>query len=215
MPSARRILFQAREKRVRPGWDDKVLADWNGLAIAALARCSVVFDQPAWLDRAREAFDFILTHMPAGHGGVEHAWRLGRVTAPGLIEDQAAMARAALALYRGDEVRRTLILSAAERLANAAQAAFARRAWRILHHRRGRHGRAAGPPTLRRRQCHAVGQRHDGGGAGPAVPSDRRSGLAGARGRGADGVRRRRPINWPACRRCWRRRICWRKAPAS
>jgi uncharacterized protein YyaL (SSP411 family) len=95
----RDILFRARNKRVRPGWDDKVLADWNGLAIAALARASAVFDQPAWLERARQAFDFVQTHMTAAHTGVEHAWRLGRVTAPGLIEDQAAMARAALALH--------------------------------------------------------------------------------------------------------------------
>jgi uncharacterized protein len=120
---ARAILFQAREKRVRPGWDDKVLADWNGLAIAALARAASVFDQPAWLDRAREAFDFILTHMTAPHGGVDHAWRLGRVTAPGLIEDQAAMARAALALH--EATGEATYLTAAERLANAAQAAFA------------------------------------------------------------------------------------------
>jgi uncharacterized protein YyaL (SSP411 family) len=120
---AREVLFKAREKRVRPGWDDKVLADWNGLAIAALARCSVVFDRPAWLDRAREAFDFILTHMAAGRGGVEHAWRLGRVTAPGLIEDQAAMARAGLALY--EATGEDGYLAAAERLADAAQAAFA------------------------------------------------------------------------------------------
>jgi len=119
---ARMLLFQVREKRVRPGWDDKVLADWNGLAIAALARAAVVFDQPDWLDRARQAFDFILTHMAASHGGVEHAWRLGRVTAPGLIEDQAAMARAALALHEatGD----TAQLAVAIRLANAARDAF-------------------------------------------------------------------------------------------
>ncbi len=119
---SRDVLFRAREKRVRPGWDDKVLADWNGLAIAALARASAVFDQPAWLDRAREAFDFILTHMTASHGGVDHAWRLGRVTAPGLIEDQAAMARAALALYEptGNEA----YLAVAKRLANAARDAF-------------------------------------------------------------------------------------------
>ncbi len=120
---ARAVLFQARAKRVRPGWDDKVLADWNGLAIAALARASAVFGQPAWLDRAGEAFDFILARMTAGRGGVDHAWRLGRVTAPGLIDDQATMARAALALFEatGDGV----YLAAAERLANAAQTAFA------------------------------------------------------------------------------------------
>jgi uncharacterized protein YyaL (SSP411 family) len=123
LSQARDLLFQAREKRVRPGWDDKVLADWNGLAIAALARAATVFDRPAWLNHARDAFDFILTHMTASHGGVEHTWRLGRVTAPGLIEDQAAMARAALALHEATGA--TTFLATAERLANAAQDAFA------------------------------------------------------------------------------------------
>jgi uncharacterized protein YyaL (SSP411 family) len=123
LAQARDLLFEAREQRVRPGWDDKVLADWNGLAIAALARAATVFDRPAWLDHTRDAFDFILTHMTASHGGVEHAWRLGRVTAPGLIEDQAAMARAALALY--ESTGETTFMATAERLANAAQDAFA------------------------------------------------------------------------------------------
>jgi len=123
LAESRKTLFDARDKRVRPGWDDKVLADWNGLAIAALTRAAAVFEQPAWLDRAGEAFDFILTHMAAGHGGVEHAWRLGRVTAPGLIEDQAAMARAALALYGA--TGNATYLQHAQRLTNAAQAAFA------------------------------------------------------------------------------------------
>ena len=120
---SRTILFEARAKRVRPGWDDKVLADWNGLAIAALVRCSAVFDRPAWLMAAREAFDFVLAQMTASHGGVEHAWRLGRVTAPGLIDDQAAMARGALALYEatGDAA----CLAVAERLATAALHEFA------------------------------------------------------------------------------------------
>ena len=119
----RSILFEAREQRVRPGWDDKVLADWNGLAIAALARASVVFEQLDWLSRAGEAFAFIRTHMTASHGGVDHAWRLGRVTAPGLIEDQAAVARAALALYEttGDQS----YLAAAQELVNAARDQFA------------------------------------------------------------------------------------------
>ena len=123
LAQARETLFQAREKRIRPGWDDKVLADWNGLAIAALARCSAVFDQPVWLSRAREAFDFILTQMPASHGGVSHAWRMGRVTAPGLIDDQAAMARAALALH--EATADPAYLETAVRLVNAAEAAFA------------------------------------------------------------------------------------------
>ena len=96
---ARATLFAARSKRIRPGRDDKVLADWNGLAIAALVRASQVFAHPEWLRRAIEAFDFIMHEMCGSDGRVQHAWRLGRVTAAGLLDDQAAMARAALALF--------------------------------------------------------------------------------------------------------------------
>ena len=119
----RDVLFQARARRVRPGWDDKVLADWNGLTIAALARAASVFDQPAWLDRAREAFAFILANMAAPDGTIQHAWRLGRVTAAGMIDDQAAMARAALALHEatGDPAYQ----AQAEALVAATDAAFA------------------------------------------------------------------------------------------
>jgi uncharacterized protein len=108
---------------VRPGRDDKVLADWNGLAIAALARAAVVFERPEWLARAEEAQDFVLTEMSAPDGRVQHAWRLGRVTAAGLLDDQAAMARASLALFEATgEARR---LAEAIRLARAAEMAFA------------------------------------------------------------------------------------------
>jgi uncharacterized protein len=119
---SRTVLFEARAKRIRPGRDDKVLADWNGLAIAALARAATVFNRPDWLARAEEAQDFILAEMSATDGRVQHAWRLGRVTAVGLLDDQASMARASLALYEttGDAGR----LAQAVRLADAAQATF-------------------------------------------------------------------------------------------
>ena len=120
---ARGVLFRARSKRIRPGRDDKVLADWNGLAIAALARAASVFDHPEWLARAEEAFDFVLAEMGAPDGRVQHAWRLGRVTAVGLLDDQAAMARAALALFEatGDAAR----LAQAGRIVRATEAKFA------------------------------------------------------------------------------------------
>jgi uncharacterized protein YyaL (SSP411 family) len=119
---SRTVLFEARAKRIRPGRDDKVLADWNGLAIAALARAATVFNRPNWLARAEEAQDFILAEMSATDGRVQHAWRLGRVTAVGLLDDQASMACASLALYEatGDAQR----LAQAVRLAKAAEAAF-------------------------------------------------------------------------------------------
>jgi hypothetical protein len=120
---ARAVLFKARARRVRPGRDDKVLADWNGLAVAGLARAASVFAKPEWLARAQEAYDFVLAEMSAPDGRVQHAWRLGRVTAAGLLDDQAAMARAALALFEatGEPNR----LAQAIRLADAAVTAFA------------------------------------------------------------------------------------------
>ena len=116
-------LFTARAKRIRPGRDDKVLADWNGLAIAALARAAAVFAQPAWLERAVAAYDFILANMTAPDGRAQHAWRLGRVTAAGLLDDQSAMARAALALHESTGAARHL--AEAIRFANAAIKFFA------------------------------------------------------------------------------------------
>jgi uncharacterized protein YyaL (SSP411 family) len=95
----RAVLLAARAGRARPGRDDKVLADWNGLAVAALCRAAAAFDRPEWLAHAASAFDFIHANMSAGDGRIAHAWRLGRTAAAGLLEDQAAMARAALALF--------------------------------------------------------------------------------------------------------------------
>jgi uncharacterized protein len=119
---SRAVLLAARASRVRPGRDDKVLADWNGLAVSGLARAATVFERPEWLVRAEEAADFVLAEMSGPDGRVQHAWRLGRVTAAGLLDDQAAMARGLLALFEaGGEPGR---LAAAVRLAEAAVAAF-------------------------------------------------------------------------------------------
>lgn len=91
-------LFQAREARARPGLDDKVLADWNGLMIAALAHASVVFDRPDWRALGERAFAFIQRAMTRGDR-LGHSWREGRLLFPGLASDHAAMIRAALALF--------------------------------------------------------------------------------------------------------------------
>lgn len=91
-------LLAARTARVRPGWDDKVLADWNGLMIAALARASRVFDQPAWLEAAKTAFAFICKNMTQDDG-LLHAYRVGKTTAAATASDYANMIRAALRLH--------------------------------------------------------------------------------------------------------------------
>ena len=119
---SRQKLLEARASRPRPARDDKVLADWNGLAISGLTRAAAVFDHREWLARAESAFDFVMTELGGVDGRVHHAWRLGRVTAAGLLDDQAAMARAALALFEatGNPIR----LAQATRLAEAALAHF-------------------------------------------------------------------------------------------
>ena len=90
-------LLRRRASRVRPGFDDKVLADWNGLMIAALANAAAAFDRPEWLAAAKAAFDFVCTKMVA-NGRLFHAYRAGEAKAPATANDYANMIRAALTL---------------------------------------------------------------------------------------------------------------------
>jgi len=99
LAKGRAILWQERENRVRPGRDDKVLADWNGLMIAALAEAAFVFDRDEWRLAARRAYDCIRTRMALPDGRLAHSMRLGRVAGTGLADDLAMMALAALALF--------------------------------------------------------------------------------------------------------------------
>jgi uncharacterized protein YyaL (SSP411 family) len=103
----RNILLEARAARVRPGLDDKVLADWNGLTIAALVNAGIILDEPSWLDMARRAFDFIAASMTRGDR-LGHSWREGQLLFPGLASDFAAMIRAALALFEATGARHYL-----------------------------------------------------------------------------------------------------------
>jgi len=98
LAAARAKLLAARAKRVRPGWDDKVLADWNGLMIAALGRASFIFARPEWLELARRAFDFVVTRMTED-GRLRHAWRAGIAKAPATASDYANMIWGALRLH--------------------------------------------------------------------------------------------------------------------
>ena len=100
-------LLAVRAERVPPGRDDKVLADWNGGMIAALAKASAVFDEPAWLERAERAFAFVNRHMQID-GRLAHSWRAGRTLDLAFLEDYAQMATAALALFEhtGDRTYR-------------------------------------------------------------------------------------------------------------
>jgi hypothetical protein len=97
LAAMRQKLLAHRAGRVRPGFDDKVLADWNGLMIAALANAADAFDKPEWLAAAERAFDFVSTKMTS-NGRLLHAYRAGEAKAPATANDYANMIRAALAL---------------------------------------------------------------------------------------------------------------------
>jgi uncharacterized protein YyaL (SSP411 family) len=90
-------LFDVRAPRERPSWDDKVLADWNGLMIAALANAAMVFEQPNWLAAARRSFDYVAGDMANGDR-LRHSARHGTAKDVEFLDDYAEMARAALIL---------------------------------------------------------------------------------------------------------------------
>ncbi|WP_201274106.1 thioredoxin domain-containing protein [Microvirga brassicacearum] len=94
----REKLLARRASRIRPGLDDKVLADWNGLMIASLVRASSLLDRPDWIDLAATAYRFIAESMNRD-GRLGHSWRGGSLIFPGFALDHAAMMRAALALF--------------------------------------------------------------------------------------------------------------------
>ncbi|MEX2319223.1 MAG: thioredoxin domain-containing protein, partial [Bauldia sp.] len=91
-------LLARRAGRIRPATDDKVLADWNGLTIAALAFAGASFGRLDWIALGEAAFAFVTATMMRGVR-LAHAWRDGKSVYPGLATDYAAMAKAALSLH--------------------------------------------------------------------------------------------------------------------
>ena len=96
-------LFEARSRRSQPGRDDKVVAAWNGLAIAALAEAGAVFDRPDWVDAAEAAADLLISLHLGADGRVDRVVRVSKDGVAGrhagVLEDQADVAEGLLALY--------------------------------------------------------------------------------------------------------------------
>lgn len=109
LADSRKLLFERRKARVHPGWDDKVLADWNGLMIAALARTGAVFNEAGWIEAAENAFDFVCGNMMP-EGRLHHSWRRGHLKHAATLDDYANLSEAALALHestgKADYLRR-------------------------------------------------------------------------------------------------------------
>ena len=96
---SRKALYLRREHRTRPITDDRVLADWNGLMIAALSKASSGLNEPRYLAAAQSAADFIISHMWSRENGLFHRSRENRVGIPALADDYASMIWGLTELY--------------------------------------------------------------------------------------------------------------------
>ncbi len=99
LDNARQKLFAARQQRICPALDDKILADWNGLLIDTLARAGAVFDLPQYLEAARRASHMVDTKMRDSAGRLMHCWREGVAEGMAFVDDYAAMLGAWITLY--------------------------------------------------------------------------------------------------------------------
>ncbi|MFC1938315.1 thioredoxin domain-containing protein [Chloroflexota bacterium] len=99
MAEIRQKLFAHRESRIHPHKDDKILTDWNGLMIAALAKGAQVFDEPEYANAARHAADFILKNVRTSEGRLLHRYRDGEAALTANIGDYAFFVYGLLELY--------------------------------------------------------------------------------------------------------------------
>ncbi len=92
-------LFEEREKRIHPFLDDKILTDWNGLMVAALAKASRVLNEPKYLQAAQDCADFLLQTMRDKQGHLLHRYRHGDAAITGHLDDYAFFVWGLIELY--------------------------------------------------------------------------------------------------------------------
>jgi hypothetical protein len=92
-------LFAERERRPKPLRDDKVVASWNGLTVAALAEAGRRLDRSDLVDAARACAEFLLGPLSTGEGRLFRTWRAGRARHGGVLEDYADVAHGLYELH--------------------------------------------------------------------------------------------------------------------
>ena len=97
--AARAALFQARERRVHPGTDDKVVTAWNAMAIEAFAEAGRSFGMPTYVLVAERCANFVLAELKSADGRLLRSWRNGVAGSAGFSDDHALLSSALLSLY--------------------------------------------------------------------------------------------------------------------
>jgi uncharacterized protein YyaL (SSP411 family) len=99
LAGARAALLTARGRRVRPQLDDKVLADWNGLAIAAFAKAGAALGEPRYVQAAVDAALFLRREMVRKDGRLRHRWKAGARDEAAFLDDHALLLWGLLELH--------------------------------------------------------------------------------------------------------------------
>ncbi|TET71721.1 MAG: thioredoxin domain-containing protein [Candidatus Aminicenantes bacterium] len=99
LEQSRQKLFAAREKRIHPSKDDKILTDWNGLMIVAFSKGAQALNEPEYADAARKAADFLLKELRRKDGRLLHRYREGEAALPGYVDDYAFLVWGLIDLY--------------------------------------------------------------------------------------------------------------------
>jgi uncharacterized protein len=121
-PEKRAELFALRESRPQPALDDKAVASWNGLALAAFAECGRVLGRADWVETARRLGEFLLGPLSSEDGRLHRTWREGIAKGSGFLEDYADVANGLLELHAATGELRWL--QQANRLARLAVELF-------------------------------------------------------------------------------------------
>jgi uncharacterized protein YyaL (SSP411 family)/aryl-alcohol dehydrogenase-like predicted oxidoreductase len=122
LEAARKKVYAARQRRAKPGLDDKIITAWNGLMIGALAEGHRVLGEPRYLEAAERAAGFILEKLSREDGGLYRTYREGVAHLSAVLEDYAYLSEALIDLY---EAGGSLAwLREAERLADRMMADF-------------------------------------------------------------------------------------------
>ena len=114
----RTLLLEQREKRIRPFRDEKVITAWNGLMIAALAKCGVIDNNSDYIARAERAADFILNNLKNSNGRLLRSHLNGPSDIPGFLEDYAFLCLGLIELFEAtlDDQRLNQALELAEEM---------------------------------------------------------------------------------------------------
>ncbi len=123
LAECRGLLLARRAARIRPGLDDKILADWNGMMIAALARAGLAFERPEWIALGIRAFEAVMALcVDATDGRMRHSYRAGKGGARAMLDDYANLTKAAALLH--EATGETRWLATARQLADEAHVLF-------------------------------------------------------------------------------------------